>query len=411
MPLPNRDPELSYLVRNTASAFATSALIALSACGGDANAPAPIERTTVSDSAGIQIVTSVIDALARRSAAADPVFSIGSLEGGDDALFNVQAVDRFSTGEWVIANAGTSQLRIFSADGSFLRAFGGEGEGPGEFQNLLQASVFGDDSVFAYDFRSRRVSIFTSAGDFVRSLSPAEPGSAPFGMMGNGNVVASGISSFGGDLQSGTVVRPRTTGALLNGEGGLIRLLDEFGGREQFFLQTETSISIRSVPFSKTSRMAASGDLIFSGATENPEIRVRDDQGELRAIWRLAFTPPLVTPVEWDAERADELERADDQGAVRSIEDFYNDVPPPERRPAWGEILVSEEGELWLQQFSASTAEPSNIWWHFGPDGGLVEEVSLPIGFEPEWISGDLVVGTWEDDFEVEYVRGYRLGG
>lgn len=383
----------------------------IAACAGDAGAP-ETARTSVVDSAGIQIVTSQVEGLPQRGVAADPTFSIGSLEGGDDALFDVQAVDHFSTGEWLIANGGTSELRVFSEAGSFQRNFGGEGEGPGEFQDLSEASVFGGDSVFAYDFRSRRVSIFTSAGDFVRSITPAEgQGAAPFGMMGNGNVVASGIRSFGGDLESGTIVRPRTTGALLDGEGGPIRLLDEYGGSEQFFLQGENFVSIRSVPFSKTSRMAASDIWIFSGATEKPEIRVRDDQGELRAIWRLDFTPPLVTPDDWAAAKAVELESADDPGALRSIEDFYNDVPAPERHPAWGQMLVSEKGELWLQQFSASTADPSNIWWHFGPDGGLLEEVSLPIDFDPEWISGDLVVGTWEDDFEVEYVRGYRLVG
>ncbi len=391
------------------------ALAVVSACADESGDAISVNRTTVTDSAGLQIVTSTLQDLPRRIAGGEPAFSIGSLDGTNDALFDVQAVDRLPSGEWVIANGGTNQLRVFSEDGVFLRAFGGEGEGPGEFANLNEASVFGGDSIFTYDFRARRVSIFTGAGEFVRTVTPADGEgqgrAAPIGILANGNIPASGASNFGSDMQSGTVVRPRVTGTLLASGGEPLRSMDEFGGREQWFLQGDNFISIRSVPFSKTSTMASSDTRIFAGATESPEIRVRSDIGDAVAIWRLQMTPPPVTQADWDAAREDELSRADNAGAIERVESFYADAPQPESHPAWSQMLVSEEGELWLQQFSPPGQTPINRWWHFDREGALIEELELPEGLQLEWVSGDLVVGTWEDEFEVEYVRGYRIGG
>jgi hypothetical protein len=61
----------------------------------------------------------------------------------------------------VVASAGSNELRFFSPDGEFLRQAGREGGGPGESRALWSVSRYRGDSLVAYDFQLRRVTVFT----------------------------------------------------------------------------------------------------------------------------------------------------------------------------------------------------------------------------------------------------------
>ena len=384
------------------------------ACSDGADAPAA-SRTSVVDSAGVRVVTNGVEGLPRRELRPEAEVSMGSFDGVDDALFNVRAVDRLPGGEWILANGGTNQIKVFTAAGEYLRSIGREGEGPGEFASLWSLSVFGGDSIFAWDTRSRRASVFSSDGELVRSVTPAaiegQSLPAPVRMMATGSLLASGGFSLNSvDLGSEEIVRSSSLGHLLDSEGRHLRTLDEFGGTEQWLVQTDAFVSIRTVPFGKGSRLAGSADAIFAGATENPEIRVRNVDGELVQIWRLDRESPHVSPEEWEVTRQADIALARSAAALAMAEAFYSKVPIPARHPAWNQLMVTQEGELWMQQFDPPGGEDTNVWWRFDTQGVLYDEVSLPAGFDPLWISDDLVVGTIEDEFEVEYVRGYRIG-
>src|SRR5512134_3156377 len=68
---------------------------------------------------------------------------------GTDPLYRVSGavvVDSFIH----VANAGSNQLLVYSVDGTFLRAAGNEGAGPGEFRSLRWIQAAGH-RLFVYD--------------------------------------------------------------------------------------------------------------------------------------------------------------------------------------------------------------------------------------------------------------------
>jgi len=63
-----------------------------------------------------------------------------------------------------------SGVAVFSAAGNFEKLLGGVGEGPGEFRSVTISGVLPGDSVWVFDSRIRRLSIFGPDLRFARSV-------------------------------------------------------------------------------------------------------------------------------------------------------------------------------------------------------------------------------------------------
>ena len=59
-------------------------------------------------------------------------------------------------------------VRVFDPEGAFIRALGGEGEGPGEFQNPFGLAWSGDGNLWVVDVRLSRYSVFDTTGLHLR---------------------------------------------------------------------------------------------------------------------------------------------------------------------------------------------------------------------------------------------------
>jgi hypothetical protein len=148
----------------------------LAACGPGQDAGTPGDHVSLRDSAGIRIVESRAPRLTGNDAprlSDEPVLQIGSVDGDvDQALFRVTQLGLLSDGNIVIVETCTT-LRFFDPDGRFLRAVGGRGQGPGEFQYLQHLEILRGDTILAYDFGAFRVTLFDSAGTLIRTTQLA----------------------------------------------------------------------------------------------------------------------------------------------------------------------------------------------------------------------------------------------
>src|SRR5688500_16980298 len=94
--------------------------------------------------------------------------SAPTLRIGDEATPNTQflrvgAVMRVPSGEILVANGGTSELRLFSPSGEFLRSLTRQGQGPGELQSLGSVYRSRDTlNVFEFEPRGSRIHVFTA---------------------------------------------------------------------------------------------------------------------------------------------------------------------------------------------------------------------------------------------------------
>jgi hypothetical protein len=97
-------------------------------------------------------------------------------DDGDGVLFYPRQVEEGPDGNIYVLDTGDSFIKVFSADGEFLRRIGGEGEGPGEFQRADGASFgFTPDGKLCFTefLRGHRWLTFMElSGDLDRVFSP-----------------------------------------------------------------------------------------------------------------------------------------------------------------------------------------------------------------------------------------------
>jgi len=96
------------------------------------------------------------------------------LSAPDSILIDYDVIVLLSDSSIIIANRIEKNLVFFSRDGRFICVVGRRGEGPGEFQDIVCASLSGD-RIYVYDIRLQRVSVFRMDGSFDRAFRVDDP--------------------------------------------------------------------------------------------------------------------------------------------------------------------------------------------------------------------------------------------
>lgn len=100
-----------------------------------------------------------------------PTLEIGVVEGDENYAFqDVTSVLRLASGNLVVADRGASDLSLYDASGAFVRRWGGRGEGPGEFRNLVRLYPLGPDSLQALDGFTGQLAVFDTAGAYAHQV-------------------------------------------------------------------------------------------------------------------------------------------------------------------------------------------------------------------------------------------------
>lgn len=384
-------------------------------CGADAERAAVAVRDTVVSHAGadvtVQIVESPVDttALERWRVGGTPTTEIGA----DDAitLFRVAGAYRLSDGRIVVADGGSSTLKVFAADGALERAIGGPGEGPGEFRSITHFARLPGDSLGVWDIGNGRLTVFTADGVRVRDMrigaTPGSPRSSVIGVFGDGSLLSRGFIDLGGDEPNG-LERHRAELLHLHADGNVADSLGAIPGTEAYFHSFEGGFSIYSVPFARSTEIIAAGDRVHIGDTDRPELRTHAADGTPLRFVRWRGQQREVRAEDIDRAREHALEDVDDNRSA-GVERMFADLTMPATMPAFGSIRADDEGNVWVRQYRNEWDEGPSEWLVFDEDGGLRALVELPSGFTPTHIGNDHVLGIMRDELDLEYVQLYTL--
>lgn len=120
------------------------------ACGP---ADAPDRRVTRVDSAGVEVVTSVLDDR-ELSWSFERLFLKGGTDEGPEAFYRVNSatVDADRRGQLYVLDAAQARVVVFGPEGEFVRLVGGRGEGPGEISSPGSLVVSPDGTLQVFDF-------------------------------------------------------------------------------------------------------------------------------------------------------------------------------------------------------------------------------------------------------------------
>ena len=398
-------------------------LLLLAACS-EAGTPPP-SVPTVTDSAGVRIVTNAPEDLVYAELAGTPQLSIGEVTGPDELLFGrIASVSRDSAGNIIVADRQAFEVRVFDPQGRHVASFGQEGEGPGDFDRLDASWPLEDGTLLAMDDRLGRISRFDMSGRVIETAEielrdrlpanthrPGGPGmilnyaNPPPSFAFEEDIEAASMEDFANLFFSGEgnrrilFVRRRLDGTiadtLAEGRQGGVATIPGSGG----------SISIVPVPFSSESAMAISEHGIAFVPGHAYEVRVLDPDGALRMIARIGEHPPETTDALLEAFVRGTIPDADaDDARLASELELHREVPLPDSLPGYNDVLIAPGGELWAQRFTMPGAD-SVRWDVFHPDGVYLGRVMVPSPFQLREVGRNDLLGVATDELEVERVQ------
>jgi hypothetical protein len=98
-----------------------------------------------------------------------PGVRLGDRDGPGSIEHLESHVVRDSRGRYIIRGSYSTNLKVYSANGDFMRTVGRKGGGPGEFEGVAAIQILAGDTLLAFDWGTVRWSLFSPEYDFLQS--------------------------------------------------------------------------------------------------------------------------------------------------------------------------------------------------------------------------------------------------
>ena len=389
---------------HTRSLAAVLALLTL-ACAGSSDSSAAFE---LADSAGVAIAYSRMDAgdTIGWGVTATPTVDIGVHEG-DPAyqFFRISWVSRLPNGELAVVNAGSQEIRFYSADGTHTRSVGRAGDGPNEFRLPLGLMGRAQDSLTIWDLQTRRLTILSPEGEFVETTPVTERLLNPnaLGVMSDGSLVLLD-ELFDIPEQGFAEIQMQV---ILHRPGSA--MMDTLG-QWPFWRIGSLGDLVGAPHFEPRGSAAAAPDLVWVGLAREAKVDAYDRSGTLVRSVRWSppdlSVPPGAASVLLERQLADAP--AERHAAIRRT---HEAAPVAPQFPVYSRVMTGRDGLLRVQEYARPTDPDStaNRWLLFDATGELRGRLVFPRSFRPmEWAEG-YVTGVFRDDLDVEIARVYEL--
>lgn len=402
-------------IGSTATLLA-AAMPILGACGGGGGRD---WAGTVTDSAGVEIVMNPASGIwsDRETPAVEQKLKIGNAGGDPNYQFGtIAAVDIGSEGTIYVLDQQAQQIRVYSPDGTYLRAIGKPGSGPGE----LSAGVMGlivtrGDTILVPDMGQQRVTRYTADGGTVGSFPiPMTEGFAVRWLSEPGGriVQQTRIMQLPGQT---TTVEPKDLLLERDASGAIVDTVMVMPAGEQVRF-TQSSMQIRLFEAEPVWGLS-SGGRVFFAMNSNYSIGVYDGSGRLVRIVRKDVPRKEVTESDIQAIKQAMRKLFEDRGLPpQAMDPILSSISFADHYPAFANLMGGPGGSLWVQRVTsaqdieATGAEfdpqdiGSPVWDVFGSNGRYLGNLKLPDRFQPLRVVDNDIWGVWRDELDVQYV-------
>ena len=393
------------------------------ACEGASERTTSLGVTRV-DSAGVVIVTSETaadDVAAYATLDSVPTLRLGSADGVAEEQFgHVAGLAPLSDGGVAVLDQQAAEVRVFGPDGTYLRAIGHKGEGPGELAYPFALASLARDVLVVYDWGNGRVTHFTLDGEVDR-ISTLQLGGheRPYfaSFFGDGSMVGylrlEGVRQRLNTNDQPAFLLDSAALVLTDSNGVLKDTIGVFPGFEVvsrvYRMGDDVSIGMVPAAFARTLVFAAVPNGVWVGFSDDFSLRLVDpNDGRVTRILRAPGLQRPLTNREADAVLDSALASATEPEDRRTTEEWYEVSPRSAQRPAYDRLVVDDEGRLWLRDWPGAYSDVEH-WWVFDREGALLGSADAPRRAQLIAVRNGQAWALLQDDLGVECVVRYTM--
>ncbi len=323
----------------------------------------------------------------------------------DDVLFGtITSVGIDSKDQVYVVDWAHPGIYVFSNTGVLVTEIGREGRGPGEFQGLGRAVISDSDTVFAWDRRMKRMTIFSPKDyDVVETvLADWEVLGSPFALIG---VAPEGfVLDFTHMFMQNDPRTDLTRDIYLLDRDGVQRtpVLAQLPVRKMILFRFSGASGFWFMPFGGIARHTMSGTgLVYSGHGDSTFITVRSTDGRVKRKIDLTHVPVPVT--------SEDLEEHFKQvDASRRYRRTLREAGIPKIKPMFQHFVVDDQERLWIQ-LSAAYGAKAAMWTILDEDGTPVNSTELPTNVRLEAVRKERAYGVLKKNNGVEVLVAYAI--
>lgn len=359
------------------------------------------------------------------------VLRIGSADDPDYSFTWFRQLEVALDGRVYTLHSQTNEIRVHDPDGELIQTFGGQGEGPGEFQNPGTMGLLAD-TLWVLDYGTYRFSYFDLDGELIRSVRvPVELGAdladrppRPAGHLADGSIYARPPG------WSRLVARGEITHQV-------VLHMDEHGaaGDTLFRYPLENTVLEMSIPNDPRSRGSyasqpwsdtelaeiSPGELAYVSVQR----RVGPEGPEHARVAKAGFDGTEIFSVELPAETVplepEEVDAFVGRWVDRLSQSFFSDIAPgrieqtirerlydPGFYPPVSEMVVGRDGSVWLAGPKLMDEEVTR-WTVLDPEGVVMGSVELPRSFSLQEAEVGQAWGMQPDELGVPHIVSFEI--
>lgn len=386
-------------------AASTAVLTAASAGCEPDSAPSSTSR----DSLGVTIVESVAPAWTPETAwriEEEPVVDLAETGSGEmHDFFRVR--DMLRAGDrLVVADGVSNEARMYDSAGRFVRAFGGSGEGPGEFRSLWSLVLTRNGRLLGIDYAAGGAGAEFDVDSGLIGTFRVPSGVNPVRHPAASDIVwglDAGYTVRDEGLEPG-LQRDTATIVRMSGDRASVHAVASVPGWEHVIVPEGDAIPL----MPRLTHVVPVGDgRVVVGTADAPEYSILDGRaGDVRRIARILGVSLAVSREEVDRERQARL----GPNPRPFTRELLARLPVPDEKPAYQQMLVDVQGNVWAGEFLglARRNEPQD-WYVWDSSGVWMGIVETPARFELMRVGEREVLGVRRDLNDVEHPQVLRL--
>lgn len=342
----------------------------------------------------------------------EPLVTIGTENDTNTEFLRIRGVLRLPTGEIVVANGAPPEIRFFRPDGRFIKRFGREGSGPGEFR-WIGAFGSAQGRLWVHDGNLGRLVWLTLDGLLLKTESTLPRAGA--GHPGIADRLSDGCwlvwTSITPTLNrsNGTYEDSSRVGIAADRAGAITWIRWIHG--PMFFVYRpaglDYGLGVGPAAFSGWPVARSFGNRVVLGDPRRGVVWLHGPDGRLEDSIRLSIRPKRPDETIVATARELELEMARNESSRAFVRAKYEADVLPTALPVFQQILADPSGMLWIEGYGVQGG--SVIYHIVDPAGRARATLTAPPGLRIHYVGADYALGVHTDQDGVERVHMYGL--